>query len=298
VGTFALDNVPRATAPNAATLPLVVPFLFHGSGRTETLVLPAVALSLYRAFNRLTGQPVFESRDALCAAYRIAPTTRIVLSGTDVDAPLERWWGLGEAQRRRTIRALKRTGIALVTTPNYSLFLDVPRWNDLHAIKRIALVHYEFISEGLPAALHVNGRTEADFARWTEYVAARPEVTHLAYEFTTGSSWAGRRERHATWLCDLARAVSRPLHLTVRGGVEVLPELADNFAGITILDTSTFIKTMMRQRAALNGGTRVHWSSAPTARRASLDSLLMHNMPAVGESLRQAATSCTKESKN
>jgi hypothetical protein len=35
--------------------------------------------------------------------------------------------------------------------------------DDLHSIKRIALVHSEFLDEGLPAALHVNGRSEADF---------------------------------------------------------------------------------------------------------------------------------------
>ncbi len=55
-----------------------------------------------------------------------------------------------------------------------------------------------------PAALHINGRTETDFRRWTDYVASRKEITHLAYEFTTGTAWAGRREQHAAWLCEAA----------------------------------------------------------------------------------------------
>ena len=136
-------------------------------------------------FDRRSGAPRFTDHAALCTAFAIKPGTTIVLTGTDRDPPLERWWGLGEAKRRTIIRALKGAGVGLVTTPNYSLFLDRPRWDDLHAMMRIAIVHEEFLREGMPAALHVNGRTETDFRRWTAYVAARPEITHLAYEFTT-----------------------------------------------------------------------------------------------------------------
>ena len=60
--------------------------------------------------------------------------------------------------------------------------------DDLHSIKRIALVRSEFLDEGLPAALHVNGQSEADFKRWTDFLVARPEVTDVAYEFITGAS--------------------------------------------------------------------------------------------------------------
>jgi hypothetical protein len=54
----------------------------------------------------------------------------------------------------------------MATTPNYSLFVDRPRWDDLHAMKRIAIVHGEFLEAGMPGALHVNGRTDRDFERW------------------------------------------------------------------------------------------------------------------------------------
>ena len=48
------------------------------------------------------------------------------------------------------------------------------------------------ISEGLPAALHVNARTEHDYARWGELIADRQEIEILAFEFATG---CGRGER-------------------------------------------------------------------------------------------------------
>ncbi len=171
--------------------------------------------------------------------------------------------------------------MGLVTTPNYSLFLDRPRWDDLHAMKRIALVHQEFLSEGMPAALHVNGRTETDFRRWGAYLASRPEITHLACEFTTGTGWAGRREQHAAWLAGLPAAAERPLHLVIRGGTEILPILSQAFARLTVLDTSIFMKTMMRRRAVPADNVRLAWHRAPTATGLPLDDLFAENLATV-----------------
>jgi len=287
VGGFSLETVPRGPAIAGPLLPRIVPMIFHGSRRDLTFAPPAVALSLYQMFDRRDGRLRFASREALCASYRIAGPTEVILSGTDCDASVERWWGLEERQRRRMIQGLHRIGVALVTTPNYSMFTDVPRWNDLHAIKRIALVHHELICEGVAAALHINGRTETDFRRWADFVNIRPEVTHLAYEFTTGTRWAGRREQHVAWLCELANAIKRPLHLIVRGGAEIVPELARAFSVITVLETVSFIKTMMRHRAESNGNSHLRWISEPTSLGAPLDVLFAHNIAVVRARLEQ-----------
>jgi len=279
IATFALHTVPRSITHTAPSLPTTVPMIFHNSRRTEAARLPVAALPLSRMFNRRDGSPRHYSHAGLCQAYGIEPGNLVVLSGTDHDAPIERWWGLGETRRRELIRNLLHIGVAFTTTPNYSLFIDTPRWDDMHAMKRIALVHQEFLSEGLPAALHVNGRTETDFGRWSEYVASRPEITHLAYEFTTGTGWAGRQQQHAEWLCNLAGSVARPLTLVLRGGMEVFPTLAVAFASVTLLDTSSFMKAMMRKRAVLNG--TLGWCSAPTSTGAPVDDLLAHNVNAV-----------------
>nr|WP_231966875.1 DUF4417 domain-containing protein [Terriglobus roseus] len=231
-------------------------------------------------FNRRDGSARHDSREALCAAYGVSPEASIILTGTDTDAPLERWWGFGEAKRRELIRMLIRLGVQLTTSPNYSLFIDVPRWDDMHAMKRIAIVHSEFQSEGLLAALHVNGRTDSDFRRWAEFVGARPEVTHLAYEFTTGTGWAERQEQHADWLCGLASTVKRPLKLVLRGGMDVANKLASAFDQVTILDTTSFFKTMMRKRASLNG--RLAWVEARTAAGSPVDALFAENIRSVG----------------
>jgi hypothetical protein len=171
----------------------------------------------------------------------------------------------------------------MTTTPNYSLFLDRPRWDDLHSMMRIAIVHSEFLAEGMPAALHVNGRTDHDFDRWAHFVRSRDGITHVAYEFTTGTAVAGRRMQHVTWLIRMARAVRRPLHLIVRGGADLLPLLRGGFASVTFLDTSVFIKTMMRQQAHLRDDGRTEWQQKTTALGEPLDELFASNWSVRGK---------------
>jgi hypothetical protein len=245
------------------------------------LIGPApVALPLYAMFKRRSGTVRFATHEELCAEFGVVPGTPIVLTGTDQDPPLERWWGL-EARRREIIRALPRLGVVLSSTPNFSLFGDVPRHVDLHAIKRIGIVHAEFLAEGLPCALHVNGRTETDFRRWGAYVRARPEVTHLAYEFTTGTARARRRDFHLDGLLEIAAAAQRPLQLILRGGLEMLPRLRTAFHTVTLLETLTFMKTMKRQRIELREDGRARWRSAPTPRGAPVDALFAINRAGV-----------------
>lgn len=221
-----LGNVPRSQPLGAPPLPLSAPILFHGNRRSAAVAPPWAALPLYAMFSRSSGEARTNSPEALRDIYKLASGTRLFLTGTDEDPPIERWWELGIPRRAAIIRAMREAGVSMTTTPNYSLTLNVPRWDDLYAMKRIGLVHAEFLSEGMPAALHVNGRTDTDFRRWAEFISAREEITHVAYEFTTGPGWAGRRQQHTSWLTGLARDVGRPLHLVVRGGVDVLGSFA------------------------------------------------------------------------
>ena len=281
IGTFDFHTVPRNPVLDTHKLPHVIPVIFHGTGRTIPINPKAVALSLYQIFDRRTGVPRFTEHTALCEAFVIEPGTPIVLTGIARDAPIERWWGICEKRRRAIIRTLKVIGVELVTTPNYSLFVDRPRWDDLHAMKRITIVHEEFLSEGMPTGLHVNGRTETDFHRWTKFIDARPEITHLAYEFTTGTGRSERYKQHAAWLATIAKNVRRPLHLVVRGSIKVLPVLSDAFAHISFLETSSFMKTVKRQRAYIKENASLGWQASPTTPGAPLDALLAHNIATV-----------------
>ena len=71
------------------------------------------------------------------------------------------------------------------------------------------------IGFGVAAALHLNARTDHDYARWTKFVAERPEVTMVAFEFATGAGYSERLEWHVDRLCALATAAGHELTLIV-----------------------------------------------------------------------------------
>jgi hypothetical protein len=167
--------------------------------------------------------------------------------------------------------------IGLATTPNYTLSLNWPRTSDLFAMKRILLCCAEMMEGGLPAALHVNGRTPHDFERWAEVLQRNNAVTHLAYEFTTGAAHGERREQHIAWLSALAASISRPLRLVVFGDMRVVAPLKSAFAEVTWIDTSTFMKTVNRRRATRISNNRLAWPAFRTPASAPLDELLAHN---------------------
>jgi Domain of unknown function (DUF4417) len=277
IGGFDLAKTPRAPALEAPALPPFAPVIYHRGKRQVPLDRLAVALPLYALFSTRTGIGKFASRDALCGAFAISPQTAIILTGTDQDEALERWWSYGEERRRDGIAYLRKLGIALVTTPNYSLFANIPRTDDIHSMKRIALVHSEFLQGGVPSALHINGRTETDFDRWATFLVARPEITHVAYEFGTGAGFSERILQHLAWLKSVARSVGRPLTLVVRGGFEILPALAAAYENVVFLDTAVFMKTMKRQRAVRLDNAKLEWQSSPTPHGACLSPLFEQN---------------------
>lgn len=278
VRTFDLDNIPRGSRLLAPVLPQAVPILYHGSSRVGIVSPGVAALTLGSLFSRRDGSARFGSGAELRAIYRVADDTELLISGIGEDPPIERWWGLGTERRTSLIRALRVAGVGFMTTPNYSVTVNAPCWDDLYAIKRIGLVFAEMIGEGMPTALHVNGRTDTDFKRWAEFIAAREEVTHVAYEFTTGTGWPRRRDDHAKWLCGLARDVGRPLHLVVRGGYDLLKHFVAVFAGVTVLETDSFMLTMKRQQSMRRGNSGVRRLPAPTEKGAPLDALLARNI--------------------
>src|SRR3546814_10005388 len=118
------------------------------------------------------------------------PKARLVVSGVARDKKIERYWAAKD--RPAMLQQLAALDIALITPPNYSVLTDVPRTDNLHAMKRILMATVEMMQAGLPTALHANARTERDFERWGELIAERPEIQYLAFEFATG---AGRGER-------------------------------------------------------------------------------------------------------
>jgi hypothetical protein len=273
------ENAPRVPANGIPNLPMIVPFVDHGYRRAGTLDEPVVALSLYELVNLATGKPHVDSRAELAARFRITEGATIIVTGVDKDSPIERWWELKE--RDTILAALKALGVALISTPNYSVLTDVPRTDNLHGMKRILLAWTEMAAAGLPAALHINARTQHDYARWGDLIAKRPEIEILAFEFATGCGRGERFDWHVAQLCALADRINRPLALVVRGGGRRLGVLQRHFDKVSLIETEAFSRTMRRRRAYLTESGRLKWAKYPTPKGAPIDDLLAHNVALV-----------------
>ena len=279
VGGLDFDTAPRTSSNGVPTMPMVVPFVYHRYGREAVLDTPMVALSLYELVNLATGKLHVTSRAELAARFLIPERAQVIVSGVDKDGPIERWWNLGD--RESLLASLNELGIALATTPNYSVMTDVPRTDNLHAMKRILLAWTEMASAGLATALHVNGRTEHDYRRWGDLIDERSEIEILAFEFATGCGRGERIDWHVSQLCGLADRVGRPLAVVVRGGGRKLEELRQHFAQVTLIETEAFTRTIRRRRAYLTEAGRLKWAKFATPVGAPIDDLFAHNVSLV-----------------
>ncbi|MFN4228451.1 hypothetical protein [Parvibaculum sp.] len=277
VDGFRLDNVPRAPAQPSNLKSDVAALIYHGSCRRIPLDAPVVALRLADVIDFRRALVRFSTRLALCAAFRIHPDSAIILTGVDHDARIEPWWAL-RGERIPIIRSLSKLGLALVTTPNFSLLLDNPRTDDLHAMKRIAITFSEFQKGGLSCALHPNGRTERDFERWGRFISDRSEVSTLAYEFITGAGRLSRRQFHLDQLSDIAKKAGRPLDIVVRGDPSVIPFLRECFREVIYIDTTAFVKTQKRRVAERAGNNALNWTRVLTDSSSPLDRILRTNV--------------------
>ena len=279
VGGLALSNVPRASPLPATRMPLVIPLIDHRYSRNSYFRAPIVALPLYRVVDMATGRLHVESRSELSERFRVAADARIVLSGVDKDRYVEGWWNF--PNRSDLLAGLKNIGVELITSPNFSLLSDVPRTDNLHAIKRIALVWSEIVRAGISGALHINARTDTDYDSWADFIRERSEVAVLSFEFATGCGRSDRIDWHVKKLCELASKVARPLHLIVRGGGHRMAMLRASFEAVTMLETDSFAKTHRRQCATLTRDGRLRWKRQATLKGDPLDDLFVHNCSVV-----------------
>jgi hypothetical protein len=275
---FEFNNVERAPALTYPSLPLSVPLLYHSSGRSGRLKMDTVAVPLSFLLDRKTGMLRFSTREAVAAAFGFDESARLVITGVDQDQPIEDYWSFRRATRIPEQLAALRPD--LVTTPNYSTPLDTPRWDNLHNMKRIAICWSELVQAGIPTSLHLNARTDRDYERWTEFVVERDEIRSVALEYATGAAKHDRGEWHTEKLAALAAAVPRPLQLVVRGGQVHLDELYNAFSEVVFIDTTSFIKTINRQKFVRRASGKPDWQPAATQKAQSLDGLLQHNAEA------------------
>lgn len=278
IGGFGFEDIPIAPAVALPTLPDFAE-LFEGNlaGSRPIRDLDHVAIPLSMALRKRGQRDQAKNAQELRRSFGADPSKGWIASGVERDPRVERLWRLHEP--KSVYRAMKRAGIIFATTPNYSTYADVPRHDNLHAMKRIAWTWCHMLEAGLPAALHLNGRTDHDFERWAEFARRQVNLKAIAFEFLTGAKPIEDGHRYVRRLIDFTeRSDRKNLLLVLRGGQQWEAALRPHFANILSIDSKAYFKTVKRQKLFVEHDGRVVYRSHRTESGAQIRALLRHNV--------------------
>lgn len=275
VNTFDLMTVGQAGCIPIPDLPPIIPWIDSHSCLAGGLALPFIAVPLCRLFSKRTGRAICRDRAKLAARFAVTPGAGILVTGVSYEQPIEDYWRL--ARSKGFLDELAALEPALVTTPNFSLFSDKPREDNLYNMKRIAICWHEMATRKIPTALHLNARTDRDWDRWQDFLSAHPEINSVAFEFSTGAAPQERARWHLRRLVGLTGVVRRPLQLVVRGGRPLLPELREHFRQVAFIAPDPLMRTRKRRLLVACNGKPV-WRKVKYTRGEKLDALFLQNL--------------------
>jgi Domain of unknown function (DUF4417) len=266
------------------TLPAYVPVIQHGNKRTTPLTVPWAALTTFDVTRRdKRHKDMLRDPGELRAKFQLEPSTALLLSSVAPDNELEMYWKL--RHHRHLAEGIKAINPAHVIAPNFSLFRDVPRFDNLANIKRSITCAEELSKAGLSVIPYVAGITATDWERWADFLKEQEDITMVCKEFQTGPSKKTVGEWHIHRLQEFQQRLGRELHLVAVGGRRHRQNLRA-FGSLTIIDSVPFMRTMHRRQLCTNG-----WQDAPTPHGAPLDDLLAHNITAYTARINQSRPS-------
>jgi hypothetical protein len=274
-------RVDHASEVPVPRLPSLVPLVKNGNARRALFEGGVVALPLARLFFSKSGRPRFADREAVSRHFKLARATKLVIDSVGYDRPLEAYWA--RARGEGLPEHLRRLEPALMTVPNFSLFIDIPRPDNLYNMKRIVRCWEELAGLGIPTALHLNARTDRDWERWACFLKDHPQVTVVAFEFTSGSAAPDRADWYAQKLLGMPATIRRPLTLVFRGARRHLADFSKEFQHVVYISADPFVRTMKRRRLSWQPGTSARWEPVWTLEGQPLDELFAHNVQRTSE---------------
>ena len=277
VGGFDLSTIPQCAPVTIERLRGFAPLIHHAYSRKELFFNETIAISLYELLDR-EGAPRYFSREHITQNFRISSTAKLIVSGIQKDHLLERIWR--SPHRNSIVAMLKTIGVSAFTSPNFSVYNNVPRPENLYNIKRIALFSHEFLSAGVPTALHINACTDADYAGYTEFLATHTEFEAVSFDFITGPGYPSRMWWHVRKLIELRNQVRRQIQLILRGGAHALHGLSAAYSDIVVIDSKPLQTALRRHRMVFgnDGSMKVVENYLPKGD--AVDDLLSQNVAA------------------
>ncbi len=285
-----LSDVRKRKAIPFPNLPDPIHLIFRSPKLARPMPLDIVAIPFSEVYRRTGRRGMLLTRVELERKFKLSPSAKILLTGVEEDDHVEQWWGTIE--REDLVRGFRGLGVICATTPNFSTIADVPRHDNLHSIKRIALSWAELHDSGIPTALHINGRTNYDFERWAGFLNDHKEITAIAFEFLTGAARQKRGAEYVDMLITFAKTVRRPITLIMRGGNQWLPTLRAHYDTVVTLNSDCTMKTRHRQKAIVTPRGSLKWHTETSQPGTALDELFAHNIATMKSMFQSKKTAC------
>jgi hypothetical protein len=171
--------------PQPADLPDHLPVLVQAYA--DAVDVPWVALHGGRVFGSAGRGITPKHRLPLRDAYRLGTHTKIALELYVEDRVLEGLW----SSRQAIIRELPALGFDLILAPNFSVWRDHSRFEQLVQQRRAFAFYHELVEAGLPAVPDVGWSLfEPDGRLWAEWINGQPDLQAV-------SIFCGGRKIHA-----------------------------------------------------------------------------------------------------
>lgn len=225
----------------SVSLPAFIPAVKRGSQKIlQGNIPPIVAVSLSNIVSKKElSMPTGDIR----SKFGIHPKSKVLLLCYAKDGLIEKLW----SRRKEVFKTIASLGFDIVTSVNYSVWLDHPHAERLINLKRNLITFQELQDLEIPAVPHIYWTGRKDLMRWRDWLASNKGVNMVAINLQT------ERERgNVIWnqtLEDLKYLVSildRPLHFLITGPSK--PERVRQL--LSILPTFTLTNGISARRAA------------------------------------------------
>jgi hypothetical protein len=207
-----------------ACLPLYIPHIANGSGRSECLAVPFSAVTTFDVVRDLS-RGLVSNADELRQRFRLHDSSEVISLSIEKDGHLERFW---QHFRERDYAArLSTLGIRHITAPNFSFALNAPRPEHMVNRARSLRCAEQLSMAGLSVIIHLNAYNQTDWDFWCSFLKEHVGIGTVSLEFQTGLARVRKATWHVSQLRQLQQSIGRALHVIAIGGRRHLPLLVD-----------------------------------------------------------------------
>lgn len=272
VNGFRIEDVGIINQNASPELPKYIPTIYDNWANVDLSELKFIAIPTFRLVGFILKE---NGKSELHKKLRISDDTKLLLLTIGFDKHLEKLWT--RPDRKELFYKFSKLGIGHIVAPNFSLFLDAPRTDNMHNKKRSLICANEMSEVGLSTIPYLMAVTNHDWKIWQRFLEDNPSIKFVAKEFQTG----GRRKEVAHWhlknLALLQDKLKRRLHPIAIGGIKHIPRLKALFDSFTVVSSTVYLKTVKRQKAFIKSPNKLSWESNSGGQYKSLDELMLEN---------------------